>query len=227
MALTVGDLSRIAGVSVRTLHHYDEIGLVRPSGRSQAGYRLYTERDLARLQQALFFRELGFKLEHIVTMLDDPAFDRKKALVAQRAMFEERIDRARAALELIDKTVRSLEGGKAMKSDEMFSSGFDHATYEKEAEERWGKTDAHAESKRRTSRYTKEDWAKIEEESTAIVLEFARAAEEGIDPTDARAMHAGLGQMYVDDPRFSANYERHRAGLAQYVCDAIRANAAR
>src|SRR5688572_23275699 len=104
MTYTVGEVSKLTRVSVRALHHYDEIGLVKPSGRSAAGYRLYTDRDLNRLQQVLFYRELGFKLDDIVAILADPTFDRRKALLAQRDMLAERLESTRAVLELVEKS---------------------------------------------------------------------------------------------------------------------------
>src|SRR5687767_14488837 len=100
MALTVGEVARVTRVSVRALHHYDEIGLVRPSGRSRAGYRLYTDRDLERLQQVLLHRELGFKLDEIAAALSDPNFDQRRALVSLRARLVERAERAKAMVEL-------------------------------------------------------------------------------------------------------------------------------
>jgi DNA-binding transcriptional MerR regulator len=247
MTYTVGDVSRIARISVRALHHYDEIGLVRPTARSGAGYRLYTDSDLERLQQVLFFRELGFKLDEIVRILADPGFDRREALIAQRALLAERAEQARSLVELIDKTIAALDGGTTMKREEMFD-GFDPAAHEEEARSRWGHTAEYAESMRRTKGYTKDDWAQIRAESNAITDAFAKAAEAGVAATDARAMdvaerhrqhidrwfypcskamHRGLGQMYVADERFAASYEKARAGLAQFICDAIAANAAR
>jgi DNA-binding transcriptional MerR regulator len=246
-AYSIGELAKVAKVSVRTLHHYDEIGLLRPSARSGAGYRVYGPLDLDRLQQILFFRELGIRLEEIQGILADPTFDRKKALIAHRALLVERAERARALVDLVDRTLATIEREDAMKPEDMFD-GFDPSKYEEEAKQKWGHTEAYAESKRRTSRYKKEDWQAMGAESGAIVEKFAALAEAGVAPTDARAMdaaeehrqhitrwfyectfaiHAGLGQMYVADPRFAANYESRRAGLAQYICDAIRANTER
>jgi DNA-binding transcriptional MerR regulator len=247
---TVGALARLAGVSVRTLHHYDEIGLLRPSGRSRSGYRVYTGADLERLQQILFFREVGLPLEDIGRILKDPAFDRRKALVAQRALLVEQGERLRATVALIDKTLDALEKGIAMKPGEMFEvfGDFDVKGHDEEAARRWGDTEAYAESARRTKRYTKEDWKAIRDDMQAIGAAFAEAMASGAKPTDAaamdvaerarlhidrrfypcsRAMHVALGQMVVTDPRFADTYERIRPGLAQFVCDAIRANAER
>jgi DNA-binding transcriptional MerR regulator len=246
MAYTVGDVSRMAHVSVRTLHHYDAIGLVKPSSRTEAGYRLYTQRDLERLQQVLFHRELGFSLEDIARVLADPAFDRRRALMTQRGVLVMRARQAHALVDLIDKTIAALDRGEPMSQEDIFN-GFDPSQYEEEAQERWGGTAEYAESLKRTRRYTKEDWKTIGAEAAAITEAFAAAMDAG-GPTATRAMdvaerhrqhisrwfytcsfaiHVGLGDMYVADPRFAANYEPVRAGLSQYIADAIRANAAR
>src|SRR4051812_43314536 len=111
---TVGELAKLAHISVRTLHHYDEIGLLRPSGRSRASYRLYTEADLARLQQVLFFRALGFSLDDVARVLSAPDFDRKKALLAQRALLVREGRRLEAMVALVDKTLDALERNVAM-----------------------------------------------------------------------------------------------------------------
>ncbi len=243
----IGHVARAARVSVRALHHYDEIGLVKPSARSAKGYRLYTPADLERLQQALFYRELGFPLEEILRILADPAFDRRGALVAQRARLAERAERAAALVALVDRTIARLETGETMTPEEMFD-GFDPSKYEEEARARWGATESYAESARRTSRYTKEDWTRIRAESDSITRAFAEQMKQGTPPSAAPAMdvaerhrlhidrwfypcsprmHVALGEMYVGDPRFAANYDKVRPGLAVYVRDAIRANAAR
>jgi DNA-binding transcriptional MerR regulator len=250
MGHTVGAVAKLARTSVRTLHHYDEIGLLRPSGRSRSSYRLYTGQDLERLQQILFFRELGFSLEDIGRILKDPSFDRREALVAQRALLVEKGERLRAMVTLIDETLDGMERGAAMKPEEMFEvfGDFDAKAHEEEVARRWGKTEAYAESARRTKRYTKEDWTAIRDEMNAIHAAFAEAMASGAKPTDVTvmdvaerarrhidarfypcspAMHVALGQMYVSDPRFTESYERIRPGLAQFVCDAIRANAER
>ncbi len=236
----IGHLSALAKVSVRTLHHYDEIDLVKPSGRSAAGYRLYDTRDLERLQQVLFFRELGFGLEHIARILRDPKFDRKKALFEHRAALIEKQKNTVAMLALVDKTISTIEKGETMEPKEMFSG------FENEAKERWGHTDEYAESARRTRKYGKEDWLRIASEVEEISIALAKLMNEDVAATDARAMdlaerhrihidrwfyacssqiHVGLGEMYVGDVRFAANYEKHAAGLAQYFRDAIIANA--
>jgi len=250
MAYTVGDVAKTAHVSVRTLHHYDEIGLLNPSERSEAGYRVYTDHDLIRLQQVLFYKELGFGLDDIREITSDPAFDRREALLTQRELVAERLVRLEALMGLIDKTLISLEGGMKMTKEEMFEvfGDFDPAEYEEEAQERWGDTDAYKESARRTNSYTKQDWARFKAESEANGAAMVELFDAGVDPTDPRSMdvadearaiidrwfyplsremHVCLGDMYVADPRFKANYDKQREGLAQWLCDAIKANAAR
>jgi DNA-binding transcriptional MerR regulator len=250
MSHTVGDVAKLAHVSVRTLHHYDEIGLLKPSGRTVSGYRLYADRDLERLQQILFFRELGFALDDVARVLDDPAFDRKRALVTQRALLVEKGERIRTMVALVDRTLDAMEKGTVMKKEEMFEvfGDFDPEAHEEEAEERWGDTASYAEAARRTKRYTKEDWKGIKAEAEEIAEAFSQALGAGRRADEAavlalaersrlhidkwyypcsRRMHAALGQMYVSDPRFADGYEKRRAGLAQFVCDAIHANAER
>jgi DNA-binding transcriptional MerR regulator len=250
MGHTVGELAKIAHVSVRTLHHYDEIGLLTPSGRSDAGYRLYTDSDLERLQEVLFFRELGFALDAIGRILRDPEHDRRKALVAQRALLVETGRRLEAMVALVDRTLDAIAKGTTMTNEEMFEvfGDFNPKDYEEEARQRWGNTDAYAESARRTKGYTKDDWKRMRAEADAIGASLAEALRSGAAPGDphvldlveqarlhidrwfypcSRAMHVSLGEMYVSDTRFAANYEKLAPGLAQFVCDAIRANAAR
>jgi MerR family transcriptional regulator, thiopeptide resistance regulator len=247
MPYTVSQVAKLARLSVRALHHYDEIGLLVPSARTDAGYRLYGEADLERLQQILFFRELAFPLEEIRRLLDDPEFDRRAALRMQRAMLGERASQARALIAAVDRALQALEGGAPLTHDEMFEA-FDPSRYEDEVRERWGDTEEYRESARRTKGYTKEDWQAIRAESEDITRALAAQMEAGT-PADgeaavdlaeqhrlhidqrfypcSHAMHRGLGEMYVEDARFRENYERVRVGLAAYVRDAIRANATR
>jgi len=250
MSYTVGEVAKLAHVSVRTLHHYDEIGLLKPGVRSDAGYRFYDDTDLERLQQILLFKELGFELAHIKDVMDDSSFNRREALIGQREMLETRAARLLAMIDAIDIAITHEEKGTTMSKEEMFEvfGDFDPAKHEAEAEERWGDTDAHAESARRTSRYTKQDWQRYKDENDEINGAIAALMDEGAPADDPQAMdaverarlqidhwfypcsrrkHAELGQMYVADPRFAANYEKIRTGMAQYMCDATAANAER
>lgn len=247
--LTVGRLARAAGVTVRTLHHYDEIGLLRPSQRTPAGYRSYAPADVARLQRVLGYRALGLGLDEIAALLSGEA-DPVEQLRRQRELVAERIDYLTRVLGTLDLTLEAHRMGIDLTPDELLEVFGEHDPTEHaaEAEERWGDTDAWRESRRRTSRYTKDDWLAITAEAAAVNARFAAAlaAGEPADGDEAAAaaeqhrehihrwfydlgheQQVGLAGMYLADPRFTATYEAVAPGLAQYVHDAIVANAAR
>ncbi len=244
MAMTVGDVSKLASVSVRTLHHYDELGLLTPSERSDAGYRLYTDTDLDRLRQVLYFRELGLGLEAISALLASPAAEHREVLAMQRGLLAEKVERTQAMISAIDRELAAAERGIPMTKEEMFEvfGENDPSQYEDEVRERWGDTDAHKQSEQRTARYTKKDWEEIKAESEAIGLAQKAAFDAGLPPDSDEAqaaidrhyrqinerfytcplsMYRNLGQMYVADPRFKANYDKLSEGLAEYVRDAV------
>ncbi len=250
MGLTVGEVASLASVSVRTLHHYDAIRLLSPSERSEGGYRLYGDEDIAALQQILFFRELGFGLAEIARIMHAPAFDRTEALLLQRRMLEDKAAQLHLMVEAVDAALDATKGGVILDAEDMLEvfGEFDPKEYEKEAGDRWGETDAYKESARRTARYTKADWQRFKDESDAISAAIVNAMDAGlpagsVDAMDAverhrlqidtrfypcsYEMHCGLAEMYMADQRFKANYEKVREGMAQYVHDAILANAAR
>lgn len=248
---TVGQLAERIGVSVRTLHHYDEIGLLVASGRSVAGYRLYTEADVARLQQVVVYRRLGFALEEIGLLLDDPDADVVEHLRRQRAAVMSRLDEMRGLVAAIDRALENAMNNKpATQQDlkELFGDSFDD--YQEEAQQRWGDTDAWQQSQQRTKTYTKADWAEVKAETDALNTAFVQAFRSGEPPTSEAAMdaaeahrqhidrrfydcdhtlHKGLADLYVSDSRYTANYDESlkAPGLAQYVHDAVYANAAR
>lgn len=243
-------MARLTGVSIRTLHHYDEIKLLVPRTRTRAGYRLYNDEDLLRLQQILIGRELGLSLEEIRHSLDDPRFDRKKALLAQRGQLKKRAHQAEAMIRAIDAALAVLDGktkGGDMDMKEIFG-GFDPAKYEEEARERWGNTDAYKESTKRTRRYTADDWKAIQVEQAAIYKDAFTAMQSGKKPSDVEAMdiaerhrlsidrwyypcstdaHRGLAFLYESDSRFAENIDKHGEGLTPFLVAAIRGNAAR
>jgi MerR family transcriptional regulator, thiopeptide resistance regulator len=247
----VSEVSELAGVSVRALHHYDELELLVPRGRSAAGYRLYDDEDLLRLQQILLGRELGLSLEEIRRSLDEPSFDRRRALVAQRAELEKRAQHTEAMLRAIDAAIRHLDdeaaplAGDNMDLKQIFD-GFEPSKYEAEAEQRWGNTDPFAESKKRTQRYTPQDWQRLADEQTAVYGAAFEALQAGKSPADPEvmavaerhrqsierwfypcsyAMHRGLADMYEQDRRFAGNIDQHGAGLTPFLAAAIRENA--
>ena len=248
--MNVGEVAALAGVTVRTLHHYDRIGLLSPSGRTRSGYRQYSPADLDRLHQVLLYRELGFPLEEVAALLDDPSADPAEHLRRQHRLLQDRLERTRAMVAAVEKEMEAYQMGIQLTPEERFEVFGEHdpAQYEAEAEERWGETEAWAQSQRRTASYTKEDWLRIKAEGEDVETRFAAALRDGVPADSGQAMdlaeehrqqisrnfydctleiHAGLGRMYVEDERFTAHYERIAPGLAQYVSDAIQANAAR
>jgi MerR family transcriptional regulator, thiopeptide resistance regulator len=250
VAWTVGETARLARVSVRTLHHYDQLGILSPSARTDAGYRLYDADDIERLHRILVFRELGFSLDDVGRILSDPGFDPTEALRAQRSLLAQKAERTNEMIEAIDAALAAAQGGTPMtdqERSEMFGElfdGFDPADYEDEVQERWCDTDAYRQSAARTARYTKADWQKIKEEGDANTAEFIRLMDEGVASDSPAAlaaaaekhaqlerwfydaplpMFANLADMWVNDPRFKKSIDKPRAGLAEYERDAVKA----
>lgn len=242
MAYTVGELAKLTGVTVRALHHYDEIGLVPASERSAAGYRLYTERDIVRLHRVLLLRELGLPLDEIGGVLD--AGDASLAEVLGR--HRETLVTRRAQLDAMIAAIDAMEKGAAM-SDEIVKKlfeGFDPNVYDEEARARWGDTEAYRESARRTKGYSATDWARYRDEAAAVAGRLVALMHAGRGVSDPEvqaaveehrllidrwfypcsvAMHRQLGAMYVSDDRFARNLDALAAGYAAFLSAAIAA----
>lgn len=242
--LTVGQLAEQSGVTVRTLHHYDAIGLLKPAMRNDTGRRLYDQDSVLRLQQILTYRTLGFALDEIARVLDDAAFDRRAALLAQRQAVTDQITRCEAlvrgideALALVDRTTR-----KDMDMTKLFG-GFDPAQFEDEAKAQWGETDTWATSAKRTGTYTAADWKRYRDEHGKICAAFAALAEKGTDHENAEAkclvqayadlidtwfypcnsaQMSALADMYEADVRFQETFDAFGSGTADYVIKAFR-----
>lgn len=250
MSYTVGEVAALSGVTVRTLHHYDQIGLLPPAQRGANGYRSYHEDDLVRLQRILFYRELDFELDEISQLLAgeaDPLVHMGRQhdlLVAQRS----RLDHL---LRTLEETMTAHRAGVNLTADEMlevFGEDYDPGEYVDEAEARWGETEAWKQSQARTVTYTKEDWKRIKAETDELMARTAAAFNAGAGADSEKAMdlaeearlqmdstyfdlshgrHRCLGSMYVADERFAATYDGYAEGLAVWFRDAIHANAAR
>ncbi|WP_211319450.1 MerR family transcriptional regulator [Quadrisphaera granulorum] len=248
--LTVGRVAEVTGVSVRTLHHYDAVGLVRPSGRTSAGYRLYAADDVERLQTAVVYRRLGFSLDDVGALLDADGEQLVDHLRRQRDAVTARLQEDSDLLAAIEKALEATMTGTQLTPDEqreLFGDSFSE-DYAAEAQDRWGQTEAWAQSQQRTSRYTQADWQQVKAEVDELNAAFADLLTAG-EPADGEAamdvaerhrlhvcerfydmnhaMHRSVSQLYVDDSRFTATYEAVAPGLAQYVRDAAYANAAR
>jgi MerR family transcriptional regulator, thiopeptide resistance regulator len=247
---SVGQVADLSGVTIRTLHHYDEVGLLSPGGRSTAGYRIYEEPDLERLQQILFYRELGFTLKEIATIVDDPRTDAIGHLRRQRGLLAERIERLSAMVDAIDYEMEARTMDIRLTPEERLEvfGEFRPEDYAEEAEQRWGETESYKESQRRVATYKKEDWQQLKAEEGEVRARLAAAFEAGLAPDSEEAtaaaeahrqhisrwfyectheIHLGLTEMYVNDERFRSNYDATAPGLAQYIREAAHANASR
>ncbi|MFS1511504.1 MerR family transcriptional regulator [Chengkuizengella sp. SCS-71B] len=240
MMYKVKEVSNIVGVSVRTLHHYDRIGLLEPETTTPAGYRLYTDQNLERLQQILFFKEMDFSLQEIKEILDRADFDRKEALKTHKEVLLKKKKRIEKMIKTVNKTLESIEGGIKMENKEMFN-GFDmkkieehQAKYAEEAKQKYG--ESYEKTIQKTKNYTKEDWKNITEEANHIYSTIASRMEFGPEDEQAqKAIHEwrqhitkyyyectidtfrGLGDMYVADVRFTNNIDKHKEGLAEFM----------
>ena len=234
--MQIKEFADFTGVSVRTLHYYDEIGLLRPAFVDRAtGYRFYDNNSLLRMQEILFYRELDFSLKSIGEILSSPNYDKSKALNEQKQLLTLKKERLERLISAIDS---AMKGENVMKA-------FDNSVFEKhkaEAREKWGKTDAYKEHAERTKNYSKQKWNDLAEGMDHIMAEFALCMRkgEGPDSTEAQSLAkilqnhitenyyvctneilAGLGQMYVADERFRNNIDKHADGTAAFICDAI------
>jgi MerR family transcriptional regulator, thiopeptide resistance regulator len=240
----------LAGVSVRTLHHYDSIGLLVPQARTAAGYRLYSDADLLRLQQILIGRELGLSLEEIRRSLDDARFDLKTALLEQRERLKVRARHAEAMVRAIEVALAALDGNgeKGIAKMENLFEGFNPAEYDEEVRRKWGQSEAFVESTKRTAHYTSDDWKAVRAEQASIYDQACAAMRAGKTPSDGTvmdiaerhrlsierwfypctpSMHRGLASMYEGDDRFRQTIDEHGEGLTVFFAEAIRANARR
>ncbi len=241
MKLQIKEFAELTGVSVRTLHYYDEIGLLKPCFvDKQNGYRFYDETSLERMQEILFYRELDFPLKSIAEILASPNYDKQKALAEQKRLLtlkKSRLERLIAALEQAEK-------------GEITMSAFDNSEYETacqqyedEAKRRWGDTDAYKQSQAKTAGYYKDKWNDVLAGMNGVFAEFAECKKcgESADSDAAQQLvkklqdyitasfyHctndilAGLGQMYVCDERFRNNIDSHGEGTAEFVSEAIK-----
>ncbi len=241
MYYTVQQLATLANISVRTLHHYDAIGLLRPSREEKNGYRRYGEAELLRLQQILFFRELDFPLPEIKVILASPTFDMRAALRDQRNLIEIKRKRLTDLMQTIDETITRLNTNSNM-DDKKLYDGFDTGEQDQYADEvkaRWGNTEAYKQSKERTKNWTKADYDRLKQDADTWMKAFVLEVPKGAKSPEVQKMIAehynalrkfyepnlkmyrGLADMYVDDPRFSAYYEKYMPGLALFMQEAM------
>lgn len=238
---SVNELAILAGVSVRTLHHYDKINLLKPSVRAASGYRYYGEQELLRLQQILLYKELDFSLQQIKLLLDDSEFDLKHALQHHKQELQKRAERLNQLIQTVDSTIAQLKNNNNMDYNQMYK-GFDREqmeAYKKEASEKWGKENIDL-SEQKILHMSVQDWDALKERGEYINQSLA--AHMHLDPADVTVqeliqqhyilighylntltpdIYRNLGTMYVEDKRFTETYDAYKQGLAVFIRDAI------
>ena len=240
----INEVSKMTGISIRMLHHYDKIGLLSPSKRTDSNYRIYNKEDISRLYQILLFKELEFPLQDIKRILDDKDFDKEEALRVQRNLIFEKKKRLERIIESIDDTIKNL-GVETMSKNNFKVFDYEEVKkhqekYKEETKKRYGKSDAYRESQGKTSKYSKNDWENIMQEAGAIYEELYKLMDK--DPSDEKVQELiqkwrnhittnfynctieifrGLALMYVGDERFTKNIDKYGEGLAKFMSDAM------
>ena len=234
--MQIKDFATFSGVSVRTLHYYDEIGLLKPALVDRStGYRYYDHASLLRMQEILFYRELDFSLKDIQEILSSPNYDKQAALQAQKKLLILKKERLERLISAIDDAAKG----------ENVMSAFNHQKfdqYKAEAQQKWGKTEAYQEYTEKTKNHSKNKWQDVNAGLNAVFTEFAQCMVSGENPhspaaqalvkklqdyitgnyyTCTKEILAGLGQMYVMDERFKENIDTNGVGTAQFASDAI------
>jgi len=241
MSHTVKQLADLAGISVRTLHYYDQIGLLKPQRVNENGYREYGEKEILCLQQILFFRELDFGLEEIKAIIDKPDFDMMQALKLHRTLLQRKVDRLHGLIETVDKTLLNLKGELTM-SEKEYYGGFSREQqekYEQEIKEKYGDK-ALNESRRRMKKWNPEEFKRITEESNAIFTAIKENMAKGHDSREVqeqvKRLHRwlnnfyscdyeilkGLGHLYNEHPDFVKMYRtRYDEKMPEFLLQAI------
>ena len=236
----IKEVSKRTGVTVRALHYYDEILLLSPSDIGENGYRIYKDKDIAKLQQILFFRELDFSLAKIKEIISSDNFDEKFALSSHKKILEQKRNRINNLINVIDD---KLKGSETMSFEEFDNTEIENTKkkYEKEVKERWGETKAYAQSAEKTKGYTKENYTDIQEKTAEIFIEFSENMDK--NPQDEKIQKlvekwqqfitdnfyecnkeilANLGQMYMEDERFAKNLNSYGEGSAEFISKSIK-----
>ena len=237
--MKISEVAKLSGITVRTLHYYDEIELLKPSETTEAGYRMYSSEDLERLQQILFFRELDFPLNEIKEIMLNPNYDKNEALNKHKEFLIEKRKRIDGLITLIDKTIK---GDNNMSFKEFDNSKIEEnkRKYAEEVKNRWGNTDAYKEYEKKTGSYDKNSWNTINEEMAEILKEFADNRDKDVNSDIVQSLVekwrgyitlnfynctkeilSCLGLMYIGDERFKENIDKYGEGTAEFMAKAI------
>ncbi|BBX33506.1 putative transcriptional regulator [Mycolicibacterium mageritense DSM 44476 = CIP 104973] len=243
-ARTVGTVATLTGVSVRTLHHYDHIGLVVPSVRTAAGYRGYTDADIERLHLVLVYRSVGLGLDEIRTLLDDVDADVLAHLHRQHRLLCDQAEQLEQKIKAVEELMSAHNSGIQLTAEEqveLFGTTAFSEEYAEEAQQRWGDTEEWRQSQERTAKMTKRDWIEFKAENDALLQALAAGKRSGVEAGSAAAnalaarhranisrffdcsddMHMCLARIYVEDERYGNYYDDAEPGLAQFVHDII------
>ncbi|GGP08819.1 MULTISPECIES: MerR family transcriptional regulator [Oceanobacillus] len=241
MTMRVKEVADLIGISTRTLHHYDQIGLLSPQKTTSAGYRLYSEENLKTLQQILFFKELGFPLKEIKEIIFSPSFNQQEALLLQLKMLVEKRNNIDKMIKTVDKTIKHMSGEIKMTNEEKFEGiNFSHKAYEQEARKRWGnqsvehlnekikimsKAEQNSLSKRWVTIFKKLalfcDYSAESQDVQAIIKEWYDFLNENFKNYSLDEFY-GLGLLYMEDERFTKNIEQYGAGLTRLMSEAMK-----
>ena len=237
--MKISEVAKLTGITVRALHYYDKIGLLKPSEVTETGYRIYSSTDLETLQQILFFRELDFPLDDIREIMGNPTYDRESALQKHKELLLQKRDRIDGLISLVEKT---LKGEKDMSFRQFDTTEIEETRkeYAAEAKQRWGQSTAYTEYEKKASGYDDAQWKMLDGEGAAILSEFGQ--NRHLDPMSPEAQAlvkkwqayitanyykcttsilSCLGQMYVGDERFTQNIDKFGAGKAAFMAAAI------
>lgn len=240
MKMAIKEFANLSGVSVRTLHYYDAIGLLKPAFvDEQTGYRFYNERSFERMQEIMFYRELDFSLKRIYEIISSPNYDTKKAFEEQKRLLTLKKERLERIISAVDAAMKGENVMKVFDNSE-FEKSCDQ--YEAEVKEKWGNTKAYTEYTNKTKDYSRDTYTSLAEGMDHIMHAFALCMEKGEEPEGKEAQTlvkklqnyitnhyytctneilSGLGQMYVADERFMKNIDQHAKGTAKYLSEAI------
>jgi Predicted transcriptional regulators len=237
--MKINEVAKLTGVTVRTLHYYDEIGLLKPAEVTESGYRLYDSDSLCRLQQILLLRELDFPLDEIQEILKNPAFDQTDALKKHRELLIKKREHFDDLIGLVDKIMKGENTLSFQEFDQTEMKNM-KKQYAAEVKERWGSTDAYREYEEKSGSYDEPKWQQISAEGDSILKAFAQIRNKPAGSAEVQALVkqwqdyitarfysctdeilAGLGQMYTGDERFKKNIDRNGSGTAEFMAKAI------
>lgn len=237
--MKINDVAKLTGITVRTLHYYDEIGLLKPSKITDAGYRIYDEKNLETLQQILLFREMNFPLSEIKEIISNPKFDRIDALEKHKNLLIKKRQRLDNLINLVNNTIKG-ENDMSFKEFDMTEIEATKKKYAKEVKERYGKTDSYKEYEVKTKNYDKDKWNEVNAEANEIFKAFADIKDKDPESEDVQKLVKvwqdyitknyynctkeilySLGIMYVNDERFKENIDKCGEGTAEFMSKAI------